>query len=251
LAEAERRARGKVRRYCAANGLSRLGTLTYRGEGEHDPLVVRGDISRFFRGLRRGLGGERFPYLWVPELHKTGHGWHVHFAVGQYVARSLIESAWGRGFVHIKLIQGASVGSGVRGESRIAAGYLSKYLGKDLSGAGGLNRYDVAQGFQPRQEPISGRTEGQLIAAASERMGAPPAYVWRSQSLEGLERSSGGVAAMEMKPPTAEEVAAWVERTAREQGVASRVTDRATIEAVEALLREGREPVVVRDAKPG
>ena len=54
-----------------------------------------------------------------------------------------------------------------------------------------------------------------------------------------------------MKPPTADEVAAWVGRTAGEQGVAARVTDRATIEAVEALLREGREAVVVRDAKPG
>jgi hypothetical protein len=185
LAEAERRARGKVRRYCAANGLSRLGTLTYAGEGCHNPVVVRGDIGRFFRNLRRGLGGERFPYLWVPELHPKGHGWHVHFAVAQYVARSLIEEAWGWGFVHIKLIQGASVGSGVRGEARIAAGYLSKYLGKDLSGAGGLNRYDVAQGFQPRQEPITGRSESGVIGEASERMGGPPWYVWRSVNQEG------------------------------------------------------------------
>jgi len=184
LEEAQRRARGKVRRYCAANGLSRLGTLTYRGEGCHDPVVVRADIGRFFRGLRRGLG-ERFPYLWVPELHPGGHGWHVHFVVGQYVRRSLIEGAWGRGFVHIKLIQGASVGSGVRGEARIAAGYVSKYLGKDLGGAGGLNRYDVAQGFQPRHEPVTGRTETEVVAEASERMGGPPSYVWRSVTQEG------------------------------------------------------------------
>lgn len=35
-AEAARRARSKVRRYCAANRLNRLGTLTYAGDGCHD-----------------------------------------------------------------------------------------------------------------------------------------------------------------------------------------------------------------------
>jgi hypothetical protein len=34
--EAARRARSKTRRFCAANRLNRLGTLTYRGEGCHD-----------------------------------------------------------------------------------------------------------------------------------------------------------------------------------------------------------------------
>ena len=182
--EAARRARGRVRRYCAANGLNRFGTLTYRGEGEHDPRVVRGDIHGFFRGLRRGLGGEPFPYLWVPELHKTGHGFHVHFAVGRYIARGLIEEAWGRGFVHIKLMQGLPVGSGGREEARVAARYLSKYLGKGFS-AGGLNRYDVAQGFQPRAEPITGPTEAGVIGSASKRMGGRPDYVWRSETQEG------------------------------------------------------------------
>jgi hypothetical protein len=188
LAEAERRARGKARRYCAANGLNRLGTLTYRGEGEHDPVVVRRDISRFFRGLRRGVG-DRFPYLWVPELHKTGHGWHVHFAVGRFVARGLIEEAWGRGFVHIKLIQGVPQGGGARGEARVAARYLSKYLGKDLAGAGGLNRYDLAQGFQPSREIIQGRTQAEVLALASKRMGGEPSVVWRSATQEGWRRA--------------------------------------------------------------
>jgi hypothetical protein len=185
LAEAARRARGKVRRYCAANGLNRFGTLTYRGEGEHDPRQVRSDLAGFFRGLRVGLGGEPFPYLWVPELHKTGHGFHLHFAVGRFVRRGLIEEAWGRGFVFIKLIQGLPVGSGVRGEARVAARYLSKYLGKGMDGAGGLNRYDVAQGFQPRVEPIRAPTEEEVVGEACERMGGPPDYVWRSETQEG------------------------------------------------------------------
>jgi hypothetical protein len=65
--EAARRARAKVRRYCAANLLTRLGTLTYRGEGCHDPRQVRSDLGRFFRRLRRGLGDERSVHHQSPE----------------------------------------------------------------------------------------------------------------------------------------------------------------------------------------
>ena len=185
MVEAERRARRMVRRYCAANGLNRLGTLTYRGEGEHDPRAVRADIRRFFKGLRRGLGGDPLPYLWVPELHPGGHGWHLHFTVGRYVPKRLIESAWGKGIVHIKLLGNLPTGSGVRAESRAAARYVSKYLSKEVSGGGGLNRYDLAQGFQPKTEPIVAPTETEVIALAVERMGERPAYVWRSINQEG------------------------------------------------------------------
>ena len=64
-AEAARRARGKVRRYCAANRLNRLGTLTYRGEGCHDTDQLVTDVGVFFRRLRRELGGKPFAYVWV------------------------------------------------------------------------------------------------------------------------------------------------------------------------------------------
>ena len=39
--EAARRAKSKMRRYCAANQLNRLGTLTYGGDGQHDPEELR------------------------------------------------------------------------------------------------------------------------------------------------------------------------------------------------------------------
>jgi hypothetical protein len=39
--EPARRARGKLRRYCAANRLNRLATLTYAGEGCFDPHQLR------------------------------------------------------------------------------------------------------------------------------------------------------------------------------------------------------------------
>jgi hypothetical protein len=182
--EAVRRARAQVRRYCAANLLNRFGTLTYAGGGCHDPLAARADVARFFRRLRVGLGGERLPYVWVPELHPGGHGFHFHIAVARYIARGLIEEAWGHGFVHITLIGDLPVGSGAREEARVAARYLSKYLGKGFS-AGGLNRYDVAQGFQPKAEPITGPTEAGVIGEAAERMGGPPDVLWRSVNEPG------------------------------------------------------------------
>src|SRR5438876_11451401 len=92
--EAARRARAKIRRYGAANRLNRLGTLTYRGEGCHDPLRLRADLASFFRELREGLGAGAFPYLWAPQWHPGGHGLHAHFAVGRFVARRLIERSW-------------------------------------------------------------------------------------------------------------------------------------------------------------
>jgi len=69
----------------------------------------------FFRELRAGLAGERFPYLWVPQWHPGGHGLHAHFAVGRFVPRRLIERSWGHGFVHIKLLDGLPVGTGALG----------------------------------------------------------------------------------------------------------------------------------------
>ena len=119
--EAARRARGKARRYCAANRLNRLGTLTYKGAGCHDPKQLRADVAAFFRLLRSLLGDKAFPYLWTSEWHKSGHGLHVHFAVGRFVHRSLIEQAWPHGFVHIKLIGNLPVGSGAVAEARVAA----------------------------------------------------------------------------------------------------------------------------------
>ncbi|MBA3877464.1 MAG: hypothetical protein C0498_11140 [Anaerolinea sp.] len=184
-ADAARRARGKVRRYCAANGLNRLGTLTYRGEGCHEPTMLRRDVGRFFRGLRSEVG-EPFPYVWTPEWHPGGHGLHVHFAVGRYIGQGVIRETWGRGHVFIKLLGNLPVGSGVRGEARLAARYLAKYVGKDLGTGepGGLHRYEVAQGFQPKRVTLDGATADEVLGWAASVIGAAPEYVWRSRDEE-------------------------------------------------------------------
>ncbi|WP_230673313.1 rolling circle replication-associated protein [Rathayibacter sp. Leaf248] len=189
LAEAGRRARSRLRRYCAANGLNRLGTLTYAGAGCHEPDVLRSDLARFFRNLRQATGGAAFPYVWVPEWHKSGHGLHAHFAVGRYLKRSLIEQAWGHGFVHIKLLGDLPVGSGRLAESRKAAGYLSKYVAKTFTDPTirqlGLHRYDVAQGFKPRPLALAGTSAWDVMTQATEAMGGVlPSIQWSSSQEE-------------------------------------------------------------------
>lgn len=186
--EAGRRARAKIRRYAAANRLNRLGTLTYRGEGCHDPARLRDDLAGFFRELRSGVGEGRFPYVWVPQWHPGGHGLHAHFAVGRFVPRKLIERSWGNGFVHIKLLDGLPVGSGVLGEARLAARYLARYVGRhveDERRLAGLHRYEVAQGFQPAKIECYGSSAEDVIERASGYMGSEPERVWLSSSVEG------------------------------------------------------------------
>ncbi len=186
--EAGRRARAKIRRYAAANRLNRLGTLTYRGEGCHDPLRLREDLAGFFRELRAGVDDGRFPYVWVPQWHPGGHGLHAHFAVGRFIGRKLIEGAWGNGFVHIKLLDGLPVGSGTLGEARLAARYLARYVGREVADERrlqGLHRYEVAQGFQPAKIECYGETAEDVIERASGYMGSLPERVWLSSSVEG------------------------------------------------------------------
>src|SRR5215211_7483380 len=159
--EAARRARAKLRRYCAANRLNRFATLTYAGAGCFDPQRLRLDVADFFRGLRRELGGKPLPYAWASERHPGGHGLHVHFAVGRYVRQTLIRDVWGRGIVHIKLIGDLPVGSGALEEARRAAAYLAKYVSKNIGDERipRLHRYEIAQGYQPKRLPLLGRSE--------------------------------------------------------------------------------------------
>jgi hypothetical protein len=185
--EAGRRARGKLRRYCAANRLNRFVTLTYGGGGCFDPQQLRLDVAEFFRGLRRELDGKPLPYAWASEWHPGGHGLHVHFAVGRYVRQRLIRDVWGRGIVHIKLIGDLPVGSGALEEARRAASYLAKYVSKNIADerVPNLHRYEVAQGFQPLKVPLAAESDQAVIEQASQRMGGPPARVWRSSEQEG------------------------------------------------------------------
>jgi hypothetical protein len=186
-AEAARRARGKLRRYCAANVLNRHATLTYAAACE-DPALLRLDLAGFVRELRAGLRSGPLPYVWVPEWHPGGHGFHVHVALGRYVPRGAIERAWGHGFFWIKLIGDLPVGSGSRREARVVAAYLAKYVSKsfqDQRRPRGRHCYEVAQGFQPEKVLVYGCSAQDVIERASRLMGAAPQRTWVSSSVEG------------------------------------------------------------------
>lgn len=184
-AEAARRARTRLRRYCAANVLNRLGTLTYAGAGNHDPVLIREHLGSFFRELRARLGGEPLPYAWVPEWHPGGHGLHAHFAVGRYIKRGLIKDAWPHGFISIKLLSNLPVGSTSLSEARIAGGYLAKYVSKSFADGAdrelGAHRYDVAEGFQPEHVRFNGPSRTDVLEQASAHLGGiVPDVIWDS-----------------------------------------------------------------------
>lgn len=181
---AAQRARTKVRRYCAANGLDRLGTLTYRGEGLHDPAVLVGHVAAFWRDLRARLGGDALAYVWVPEWHKTGHGVHVHFGAGRFIHYALIRQSWPHGNISIKRLgNNLAMGAGSWEYARRTAGYLSKYVAKAIEDdrrIRGRHRYEVAQGFEPARQGFTGTSPADVLAQASAAMGRAPVSVWNS-----------------------------------------------------------------------
>lgn len=188
--EAARRARTKIRRYCAANRLNRLATLTYAGDGCHDEGRLRNDVGLFVKSLRTRLGGVPFPYVWVPEWHPRGHGLHVHVALGQFVDWRLLRDSWGQGIVHIKLIGEARQSRNALAQARTAGRYLAKYAAKDAAADGrgsGRHRYEVAQGFQPGAIVCYAPTAEAAIAVAARYMGSVPTETWFSSSREGWD----------------------------------------------------------------
>ena len=245
-AEAARRARAKVRRYCAANRLNRLGTLTYRGAGCHDPLQLRARRGGVLPRPARRSGGKPFPYLWVrgvaqdrPRSARALRGGAVH----RHASR--IEAAWGHGFVHIKRLSDLPVGSTSVHEARRAAGYLSKYVTKSfdpdsaahLAGTASLRgRAGFPAGGDAVHRAVLGRRCWRRL---SRRWGIAPAICVVLGGGGGLAGSAGGVVRMGLSNVPAEVLAAWVAASCAGQGVPVKVTDPTVVRRVGALLGAG------------
>jgi hypothetical protein len=216
-ARALRRAKGRVRRYVVANGLTRMLTLTYRptpvgapsagvgvfqdatlmhrsgGDGRcvvcgrpFGPEGMRAamvDAAAFARRLRRFLGVASVPYVVVPEEHKDGHV-HLHVAVKVAIEQEDLEALWGHGFVQAgRKVRAAG---GARAAARKAGWYLVKYLLKAFQeGAPERHRYEVGQGWQPAVVKRSGfRTPEEALTFVTDH-GRELLYLVRSDDLDG------------------------------------------------------------------
>ena len=187
---------GKVRRYCAANRLNRLGTLTYAGSGNHDPARAPRRPGASSSGGSGAPSASASRTCGCPSGIPGGHGLHAHFAVGRWIAHGAIKRAWGRGIVHIKLLGDLPVGSGTLGEARLAARYLAKYVGKDLAAAAAAASTGTRS---PRASsraavPIDGATSTRSSGWAETYMGAPADGL--ALARRGPGTAAGGVGVM-------------------------------------------------------
>ena len=174
-----RRRMAKVRRYCVANDITKLWTLTY-GVAQWDATEVMNDVNGFMRRLRDHLG-EVVPYVYVLELHPGGHGIHVHIGLqDRWISHAQVRRLWGHGHVHYSKSR-----SGPKG-ARMLARYLSKYMVKDLGLVGaGRHAYEVAQGFAPVVRQIRVTTFREALDYVCALHGKTPERVWSSDDTEG------------------------------------------------------------------
>jgi hypothetical protein len=157
--------------------------MTYPGAGLHDWDRLQADIAAFRRRVRAEYPGVRL--LTAPELHKTGHGWHVHVAVDRFIPQARLADLWGHGYVWIDR-HGDSPKAG-REAGKVIGRYLAKYLSKSMDNDArprGGHAYEVSQGSQPRALWITGYGESAVRAAVDALMGGEPRYSWTSDSRE-------------------------------------------------------------------
>lgn len=181
---AERRAATQMRRYCKANKLFRLATLTFACQ-THDwgeVMLAVGDFRRQFRLCY----GDR-PMAIVIEAHKSG-AFHVHVGMPCYVLKARLEEMWRRrGFVDIRMLGDRYQAGDIELMAAKVAGYLAGYVKKFSSTPRppGCHRYEVTQGFQPESELSEVEGEGEAFVTAIAAFGGElPSFVWSSDSVE-------------------------------------------------------------------
>lgn len=179
----DRRRRGQMRRYCVANQLRYMWTLTCADQ-THDLDEMRRRMALLMRKLRHLLGG-RFPYVYVFEQHKSG-AWHVHLAVPSYIPHAEVKRLWSHGIVQVanRNRKGDAAGS-----PRSLGRYLAKYVSKTLdAGESHRHAYEVGQGFQPETIAVDVRTldDGQLLAVVMFE-GEFPAFIYSTLEVPDAE----------------------------------------------------------------
>lgn len=194
---AVRRAKGEMRRYIVSNGLRYMWVLTLAGEGLHGAdgrAAIMRRVARLAVALRQQVG-QALPYLYSPELHPGGHGWHVNFFVGRRIDHAVMARLWKAaeadgpapcGYVFVsdwaRDRRAKSVRDGIRQGARYGAKYAAKDWATELL-EGGQHRYEVAQGFQPSIVRRWARKQRDAIWQVCEVFGEkPPDEVWISDT---------------------------------------------------------------------
>ncbi len=185
---ANRRAIGEARRYLVHNECHYQWVLT-DAVGLHGPdgrAETMHNVARFVVRLRGEFGP--MPYLYSPELHPGGHGWHTNLYVPRRLPHQDVERLWGHGIVWVSdylkhsLVRAANLS---RVEAvRLAAVYACKYASKDWGQdmlPSGARRFCTAEGCKPGKLTIPHSTlAGALQSARDEFNGAIPIQEWSS-----------------------------------------------------------------------
>jgi hypothetical protein len=164
-----------------AGGLDHLLTLTTRANVSSVSESWR-SWKCFIRYVQKRYPG--FAYVAVPELQKRG-AVHFHVAVRGYQDVRFLRRAWlavvGDGNIDVK-------GPRTRGPSMWKraklAGYLSKYIGKEMGTTEGRQRYRVSEGIA-----IPGETRileypmfFDFVASLFDSLGAVCAFHWKAEN---------------------------------------------------------------------
>lgn len=126
--QAAHRAATKIRRLIIANDLRYHWTLTYGEKAVTERNEAFQDFKKFIMRLSY-RAGKKIPYVAVVEVQKgreekTGDAvLHFHMAIPYYLEYSVVDEAWGNGFVWVE--------DKTSGELTKVAAYLCKYLKKD------------------------------------------------------------------------------------------------------------------------
>lgn len=143
--------------------------------------------ERFRRELAR-LMGRRVPIIMCIERGSQRGRLHVQFAAGEYIPHQLLRRAWKVGHVSIeRKFPPAWKHLGKRERCRRAAGYVAKYIGKEMdTDERQFNgrRYSTTVGFAGTRRSFAIGSVGAGVQAAHELCGGPLVEVWSSDTIE-------------------------------------------------------------------
>jgi hypothetical protein len=190
--EADRRARAEMRRYCVANRLNKLWSLTYAEEPD-DWATVWEHVEAFRKRLWAHLG-RRIPMVVVIEEGSRNGRLHVHLAVHEWLDWADVVNLWGHGYCFVQKIEAKKnerTTLSASDQARIVASYLSGYLianakkahAQDGRSAHG-KRFSTTRGFSPGCERVRVETLDQALSLVYRTMGPTPSYLWSSSTLD-------------------------------------------------------------------